>query len=148
MVKVSKRVILIVCGLFVLIQFVPYGRDHTNPPVTQEPAWNAPEARALAAMACFDCHSNETRWPWYSMIAPASWLIYSDVSEGRSVLNFSDWNRVQKDAGDAAKEVLSGDMPPWYYLPMHPQARLTQDERETLARGLTAMPHSGPAESK
>ena len=147
MAKILKRAGLIVCGLFILIQFVPYGREHANPPVAQEPSWYSPETRPIAARACFDCHSNETRWPLYSMVAPVSWLTYNDVSEGRNELNFSDWSRVHKDADDAAEEVLSGGMPPWYYLPMHPQAKLTRSERVTLARGLTAMLRSRSAGS-
>ncbi len=148
MAKNLKRAGLAVCGLFVLIQLVPYGRDHANPPVGQEPAWNTPETRPIAVRACFDCHSNETRWPWYSSVAPVSWLTYSDVTDGRHELNFSDWSRVHKDADDAAEEVLSGGMPPWYYLPMHSQARLTPEERQTLARGLSAMLRAHAAENK
>ena len=76
---------------FLTIQLVPYGRDHTNPPVTGEPPWDSPETRAMAVASCFDCHSNETEWPWYSNIAPFSWRIQSHVDEGREVLNFSQW---------------------------------------------------------
>ena len=77
-------------ALFLLVQAVPYGRSHTNPPTTAEPTWNSPETRELAARACFDCHSNLTTWPWYSNIAPVSWLVQRDVTGGRSALNFSD----------------------------------------------------------
>jgi mono/diheme cytochrome c family protein len=73
-------------GLLVLVaaaQLVPYGRDHDNPPVAAEPTWDTPTTRELARRACFDCHSNETQWPWYSNIAPLSWLIQRDVEEGR-----------------------------------------------------------------
>ena len=66
-------------GVLLIIQFVPYGRDHTNPPVIAEPAWDSPQTRALFFRACADCHSNETKWPWYSTIAPASWLITRDT---------------------------------------------------------------------
>ena len=81
---------LIVIGL--VIQLIPYGHNHTNPPVVQEPSWNRPETRAIVKRACFDCHSNETVWPWYSNVAPVSWLIYRDVAEGRQHLNFSEWD--------------------------------------------------------
>ena len=77
-------------GLLLLLaaaQLVPYGRDHDNPPVVAEPAWGSPATRELARRACFDCHSNETQWPWYSNIAPLSWLIQRDVDEGRDELN-------------------------------------------------------------
>ena len=129
--------------LFVAIQFVPYGHDHTNPPVTQEPPWNSPETRELAHRSCYDCHSNETTWPWYSNVAPASWLTQSDVDGARHWLNFTEWNRPQRGAGKAAEEVRSGDMPPWDYLLMHPNARLTTTEREALAAGLAATIGSG-----
>lgn len=127
---------LVLILAFVAIQFVPYGRDHVNPPLGQEPAWDSPGTRALAKQACFDCHSNETEWPPYSRVAPISWLIQRDVSEGRAVLNFSEWQRPQEEAKEAAEEVLEGEMPlPGYQL-MHARARLSATDRERLARGL------------
>jgi hypothetical protein len=120
---------------FVAIQFVPYGRDHVNPPVGAEPAWDSPETRALAKQTCFDCHSNETEWPAYSNVAPVSWLIQRDVSEGRAVLNFSEWQRPQEEA-TKAEEILEGEMPPAMYELMHAHARLSAPDREHLARGL------------
>lgn len=87
-------------------QFVPYGRDRVNPPVVAEPAWDSAETRTLARQACFDCHSNETEWPVYASVAPVSWLIEHDISKGRAALNFSEWRRPQKEARDAAEEVL------------------------------------------
>ena len=134
-----KRWSWIVLGLlaaFVAIQLVPYGRDHTNPPVAGEPAWDVPETRALAKQACFDCHSNETEWPAYARIAPASWLVQHDVDEGRAVLNFSEWTRPQLEAKKAAEEVLEGEMPPRMYRLMHSHARLSAADRERLALGL------------
>ena len=122
----------------VVIQLIPYGRNHTNPPLRSEPAWDAPETRALAKRACFDCHSNETQYPRYSNIAPVSWLTERDTLEGRSKLNFSEWNRPQKDAKDAAEEVEKGEMPLWFYVPLHPEAKLTAAEKAQLIRGLKA----------
>ena len=133
-----KRALLALAALLVLIQLVPYGRDHENPPVRQEPPWDRPETRALAQRACFDCHSNETKWPWYTWVAPMSWLVARDVSEGREHLNFSEWDREQDDADEAAEMVEEGEMPPWFYLPAHPEARLTAEERATLIGGLEA----------
>ena len=121
---------------FVAIQFVPYGRAHVNPPVGAEPAWDSPETRALAKQACFDCHSNETEWPAYSNVAPASWLIQHDVSEGRAVLNFSEWQQPQEEAKEAPEEVLEGEMPLRMYQLMHAHARLTAADRKRLALGL------------
>jgi hypothetical protein len=121
---------------FAAIQFVPYGRDHVNPPVAAEPAWDSPETRALSKRACFDCHSNETSWPAYSKVAPVSWLIQHDVSEGRAALNFSEWQRPQKDAKEAVESVRDGDMPLRIYQLMHAHARLDAGARERLAHGL------------
>ena len=129
---------LIVIGALIAIQFVPYGRSHVNPPVRQEPRWDRAETRALAVRACFDCHSNETHWAWYSNVAPASWLIYHDVKEGREKLNFSTWGQQPEEAGESAEHVRNGTMPPAYYLPFHPDAQLTDAERAALIAGLEA----------
>jgi mono/diheme cytochrome c family protein len=121
-------------AIVILIQAVPYGRDHLNPPVRAEPQWDSPRTRELSARACFDCHSNETVWPWYSNIAPISWLIENDVKEGRRELNFSEWDRPQEEAHESADSVRKGSMPPWYY----PWARLSHAERQDLINGLEA----------
>lgn len=100
---------LIGLGVVLLaIQAVPYSRQHSNPPGRREPAWDRPETRALAARACFDCHRNQTVWPWYSTVAPLSWLIQRDVDGGRRELNFSEWDRPQGEAHEAAERVRSG----------------------------------------
>lgn len=127
---------LVLAVAFVGVQFVPYGRDHVNPPVVAEPVWDSPETRALARQACFDCHSNETAWPVYSHVAPVSWLIQRDIAEGRAALNFSEWQRPQKEAKDAAEEVLEGEMPLRIYQLMHAHARLSPTDRDRLARCL------------
>ena len=123
----------VLLGLLV-IQLVPVAR--TNPPVVSEPTWNSPQTRALAQRACFDCHSNETRWTWYAYVAPASWLVANDVHEGRGELNFSDYRTGR--GRKASEEVLGGDMPPQMYLFMHPEAKLTTEEKQALASGLDA----------
>ena len=130
------RIALGFLGTFVAIQLVPYGRDHSNPPVTGEPIWDAPATRTLAKQACFDCHSNETEWPAYASIAPVSRLVQHDVDEGRAVLNFSEWTRPQKEAKEAAKEVREGEMPPSAYKLVHAHARLSAAELDRLAQGL------------
>lgn len=129
---------LVLLALVVVAQVVPYGRNHSNPPIVAEPSWNATATRVLAERACFDCHSNQTHWPWYSHVAPMSWLVQYDVDEGRRVLNFSEWNRGNSEAGEAAETIREGEMPPRSYVLLHPQARLTDAEREQLARGLDA----------
>jgi hypothetical protein len=132
-------------GCFGLAQLVPYGRNHTNPQVVQEPKWDSPQTLALAQRACFDCHSNETKWPWYSNVAPASWLVQRDVDEGRRRLNFSEWNSAvtaQRGRGRNPQEisgiVLQGEMPPLQYTLIHADARLSQIEKQALADGLIA----------
>jgi len=125
-------------GLVGVIQLVPYGRAHTNPPVVQEPAWDSPHTRDLAKRACFDCHSNETEWPWYSSVAPISWVLQRDVDAGRAVLNFSEWTRSYELSSEAGGEVLRRDMPPRSYRAMHNTSHLTQNEKVELARGLHA----------
>lgn len=136
---------LVIVGVLVATQFVPYGRDHTNPPVTSEPQWNAPATRALAQRACFDCHSNETRWPWYTNVAPVSWLVEAHVDEGRQVLNFSEWTRGYEEAQESGETVRDKTMPPRSYLFLHPEAKLSDAERQQLASGLDAT--LGPAHS-
>src|SRR5579864_155918 len=129
--KIAKWIALVV----VLIQLIPYGHNHTNPPVTKEPAWDSPATRALFERACFDCHSNQSVWPWYSYVAPVSWLVRNDVDGGRSHLNFSQWGPPQRHAADVSAEVKQGDMPLWYYLPMHPAAKLSDAEKQALMAG-------------
>jgi hypothetical protein len=124
-------------ALALLIQLIPYGHDHSNPPVKAEPAWPSPQTRVLAQRACFDCHSDQTAWPWYSNIAPASWLVYGDVVEGRQRVNFSEWNRPEGQYVDEFKEAdFENNMPPANYLLLHPSARLSPAQRKQLFDGL------------
>lgn len=132
---------LIALGL--LIQLIPYGHNHINPPVKAEPNWDGNDTRALAQRACFDCHSNETHWPWYSNLAPASWLVYHDVIDGRTHINFSDWNRPDKQHVDEFQEVFDDNsMPPASYLAIHPEARLSSEEKQRLHDGLMKLAES------
>ncbi|MFV8751130.1 heme-binding domain-containing protein [Nannocystaceae bacterium ST9] len=129
---------LALLAVALLIQLVPYGRDHTNPALVAEPAWDSPATRELAVRACYDCHSNETKWPWYTNVAPVSWLIQDHVDEGRETLNFSEWDRPQREAHEAGEAVAEGEMPIANYLWMHPEAELSASEQEALVRGLDA----------
>jgi hypothetical protein len=121
------------CALL-LAQLIPVGRE--NPPVESEvPA--SDEVRRILRNACYDCHSHETRWPWYSRVAPISWLVAHDVSHPREHLNFSAWNRYdarerRKKLEEAWEEVEEGEMPLWYYVPLHAEARLSEDEERRL----------------
>jgi hypothetical protein len=136
--KAAKILAFTGLGLFGIAQLVPYGRNHSNPPVVLEPGWDRHSTRELAVRACFDCHSNETRWPWYSHVAPMSWLVQRDVDVDRRAVNFSEWNRPYDEADESPEAVLEGDMPLVFYLPLHPSARLSPDEKHTLADGLRA----------
>jgi Haem-binding domain len=119
----------------VLVQFLPFGHDHTNPPVTKEAPWNSPDTRDLFRRACFDCHSNQTQWRWYSYVAPVSWLVGRDVNQGRSHLNFSEWDKPQKHAENVTEQVKQGEMPLWFYVPLHPSAKLSDAEKQALLDG-------------
>lgn len=111
-----------------------------NPPVVREPSWSDPAARALAVRACFDCHSNETAWPWYTRLAPFSWLVAHDVAEGRSALNFSDWGTARGEGAEEMVEViLEGEMPPVIYLLLHPSASLNPSEVDLLVGELSSL---------
>ena len=122
-------------GVALVIQLVPFGRDHTNPPVIKEPQWDSSQTYDLAKRACFDCHSNETVWPWYSNIAPASWLVQRDVNKGREELNFSNWGGELDDLDELPEAVQEGEMPPKEYLLLHPEAQLTAQEKQILIQG-------------
>lgn len=132
--KYAKQAAIAAVIILVLIQLIPVNR--TNPPVTREIRWNAPETRALAKRACFDCHSNETVWPWEARIAPASWLLARHVEEGRGDLNFSEWDKPNAEADEIPETIEEGSMPTWDYRLMHAEARLTAAEKEALAAGL------------
>jgi hypothetical protein len=129
-------------ALLLLIQLVPYGRKHTNPPPGAGVAWDSPRTLELARRACFNCHSNETEWPWYSSIAPMSWRIQHHVDEGREKLNFTAFDaageKMTEAAGEAAETVTKNEMPPQDYLLAHPEARLSADEKRALVAGLEA----------
>ena len=132
-----KKIIFIVLALFILIQFIPYGKDHTNPAVIAEPKWDSLETRALFMKACVDCHTNETKWPAYSNVAPISWIVYHHVVDGREHFNISAWGHQKKNKGkDASEELEEGEMPLKSYLLIHPEAKLTDAETKLLIQGL------------
>jgi len=136
--KFAGIIVLVIVLGFALIQLIPYGRSHTNPPVVQEPSWNRPETRFLAQRACFACHSNETYWPWYSNVAPVSWLVQRDVDEGRRHLNFSEWGAGRHEVGEVGETIREGEMPPPYYVLIQSPAKLSVQERDALVNGLLA----------
>jgi hypothetical protein len=135
----KKTVIVVVlAGIlgFVLIQFIPFGRDHTNPPSASEPQWSSAQARSLVKEQCFQCHSNETTWPWYSNIAPASWLVAADVIGARSKFNFSDWNTYPGELNEMVGAIQEGEMPPIQYSAFHPNSRLNAQQKADLIGAL------------
>ena len=128
--------------LLLVVQLIPV--DRTNPPGEGE-IGTPPQVAAILQRACYDCHSNQTVWPWYSKIAPVSWLIARDVHEGRKELNFSVWSsysdkRKQKKLRETGKEVSEGDMPPWYYVALHPEARLSDADLQTIRAWVATAP--------
>jgi hypothetical protein len=124
----------VLVALAALIQLVPVAR--TNPPVTHD-LDAPPQVKAILKASCYDCHSNETLWPWYSHVAPVSWLVASDVARGRHHFNFSTWDRYDTSRRHAIvtrglKEIHRGDMPPWYYTIKHPDGKMTDQKRAAL----------------
>jgi hypothetical protein len=138
--KLLKWVAIVLAGIFAVMQLIRPAR--TNPPVDESRALArqmqlTPEASAILNRSCNDCHSNQTRWPWYSNIAPISWFLINHVNEGRRQMNFSDW--AQYDRSEQAgylkricREVQSGGMPIHSYLWLHGDARLSSEDVKTL----------------
>ena len=128
----------VAASLVGLIQLVPVAR--TNPPISKDLS-APPTIESILRRGCYDCHSNETRWPWYAHLAPASWIVARDVNQGRKHLNFSTWDKYSDDPGTVIRKLkrvgelsANGQMPRWYYLPAHPMARLSGADREVIAK--------------
>jgi len=145
--KILGWLILIVAGLFLAIQLIPYGREHTNPPLVSEQQWEHPQAMGAAQKACYDCHSNQTEWPWYSNVAPISWLIENDVKEGRRILNFSEWPHYP-EREEMIEVVAEGEMPPFYYVWLHPEADLSAGDKEALIQSFRGLAPRGGADGE
>jgi hypothetical protein len=138
--RVLRWLVVIFACLFVLAQFSRPAR--TNPVVDQSLALEArmqvsPLVSAIIERSCSDCHSNKTRWPWYSNVAPVSWLVADDVNEGRQNLNFSEWGRYTKRDTDGllkqiCQEVKAGAMPLSIYTPLHPGSKLSDEDKGIL----------------
>jgi hypothetical protein len=133
-------VIIVVALGFVVIQF--FGPAKSNPPIDPSQTIDAqlrvtPQVSAIFARSCNDCHSNKTRWPWYSNVAPVSWLVIDDVNQGRAAMNLSEWGRNDKDwqskkLRQMCEEVQDGAMPLNSYTPMHPGSKLSPEDVKTL----------------
>jgi len=130
---------LAVVAVVVLQLFQPARNNpRTDPASTFEGAVQPPqEVAAILNRSCHDCHSNQTAWPWYSRVSPVSWVLVRDVRQGRAHINVSDWRGLTLQATnsrmiDVCTETKKGEMPPWYYLPLHRQAKLSPRDVETL----------------
>ena len=131
---------LAVLAVVVAMQFFP--PERTNPPVNPASTFAAvaqppQEVAGVIGRACRDCHTHETVWPAYSRVWPVSWLVAKDVREGRAKLNFSEWRGLTPEMTklrmtEVCGEVTKGEMPPAYYRPMHPEARLKTDDMRAL----------------
>jgi hypothetical protein len=142
--KVLKLAVVAGVVGFVVVQIfpakvigIPTQDIGVNPP-ERYPFDGPPEVEAIMRRACFDCHTNETRWPLYARIAPGSWLMARDIHNGRNHLNFSKWadseeDERQDDRENCWEQIESGAMPPWFYiLPFHPDAKLSDADKATL----------------
>jgi len=129
-----RRLAVLLVSVAILIQFVPV--DRSNPPSTAS-LDAPPEIAAVLRQSCYDCHSNEVRWPWYSRVAPVSWLVAKDVREARAALNFSTWGDLSLAAQvelreECFEEAAEGEMPLSIYTPLHPEAKLTEADLALL----------------
>jgi hypothetical protein len=134
--RTLRNVIIILVAVFIAIQFVP--AEQSNPPVTGEIEM-ADSVHAVIKRSCYDCHSNETEWPWYASVAPSSWLVTADVLEGREHLNFSEWQGydLRKQAAmkeEIWEEVDKGKMPLDMYLWLHSEAELSENDEQIISQ--------------
>ena len=155
--KWLKRIVIALVVLLVIAQFIRPAR--TNPAVDPAKELHAPQpAASILQRSCVDCHSNRTVWPWYAQLAPVSWLLADDVKDGRKEVNFSEWEtftprRHARKLQEICEQVEKHDMPPWFYVPLHPDAKLSDADRQTLcdwakgerARVIAAHPEAAKA---
>ena len=126
--------VIILCVVFLAIQLVPVTRSN---PTVESDLGASNDVNSILRRACYDCHSNETVWPWYSRLAPVSWALAYDVNKGRKALNYSTWmrltNKQQAEAiSESWEEVTEGKMPTWYYVALHPDAKLSPNDKSIL----------------
>lgn len=144
--KYLKYGIGVLMVALIIAQFSQPAR--TNPPADPSASFASvakppQQVASVIGRACRDCHSNNTRWPWYSRVSPISWLVAHDVKEGRAKLNFSQWNiygpeMTRIKMGEICKEIKTGEMPPVYYLPMHLEAKVTPEEVSVICSATVA----------
>ena len=139
LIKAKKIVIVVLMGItgcLIIAQFITIQR--TNPPLKGD-LTAPPQIKRLLRRACYDCHSNETRWPWYTYVAPVSWLVEHDVERGRKELNFSDWGSYYPSTKRRKlqwmdRALREETMPPWTYRVLHPGAGLTKEDLAALEK--------------
>jgi Haem-binding domain len=132
--NVAVSLTLAILGILFAAQFVSVERS--NPP-SGRIVLAPPQIERTLRRACYDCHSNETRWPWYSRIAPVSWLIVRDVNLARREVNFSDWGSYypatrRRKLEWVGRSLREEKMPTWTYTLLHPEAHLSNAERAML----------------
>ncbi|NOX16728.1 MAG: heme-binding domain-containing protein [Chlorobi bacterium] len=131
-----KIFLYILLFAFIAIQFIHINK--TNPKVRTD--LKAPEnVKKIIKESCYNCHSNETDWPWYSGVAPVSWFVAADVNDGRKRLNFSEWkiasrSKVKEIKKKIFDEINKGEMPPQRYIYLHPAAEITFNELQAIKR--------------
>ena len=135
--KFSLLLVLAVSVLiFIIMESAVIAQNPSSSEVS-EPNWDSPRTRELAKRACFDCHSNEVDWPWYSNLPIVGDIVKEDVEKGREDLNFSEWGlREQEEAEEAVETIEDGSMPPGQYVTWHPEANLSEAEKLELIQGL------------
>jgi hypothetical protein len=144
-----KHVLFALVFFLIIIQFVQPAR--TNPPTTPSRTLQAqvpvpPQIQGILKRACYDCHSNQTVWPWYAHVAPVSWLVTDDVQDARRKMNFDNWDS-QATAGTVhmmCQDVREGDMPLWYYRPLHSQSHLSGSDVTAICAWADSMAASQP----
>ena len=134
--KIYKYLFMLLILALIGIQFIDV--PITNPPVSGEIEAPA-EIKSILKTSCYDCHSNETAWPWYSKVAPVSWLIIDDVNSGRQKVNFSEWDKYsnakkEKKMKNIWEEVNSDKMPIKSYTFIHPQSVLDFTQKSLLKK--------------
>jgi hypothetical protein len=139
--KIRKYSFVLFILFIIILQFIK--PDTGNPPEDKSKFITShiqiPEnVYSKLEKACFDCHSNRTIWPWYSRISPVVYLVDHDVKDGRKKLNFSEWGNYEKKKmlkklGEIAEEVSEGEMPPGIYTPLHPDAKLTDEDKKAIS---------------
>jgi hypothetical protein len=144
-----KIILGVLLAVFILLQIIPL--DRSNPEIT-EWAPTTDEVEPILVKACYDCHSNASVWPWYAYVAPVSFLIARDVHKGREYLNLSEWDSydeftIRDLAYEIEEQVVSGEMPFAPYMIMHPDAKLSDAERQTVIDWARQLPSLGKVDT-